>query len=425
MDLLAQMAQQVAHADAAAIDFHNDQQEVVQFHMEQQRMQHEEARIDRKRKLLRRLRRNAKNAVLFIPQVDVQFADLYTTDLEVALAYLKWTYKIYPMLGPLRRNRQVMEAAIDGDNVDHFDGSLIDLPLWKKCLAHCHDYFADPPAGLPAAFLTQQTLRECIPENGYLIEYLLEVDKEIGLIAVQSEQEALEMVDPELYQNDVDFALTITYGGGYHCYLLQAFSLEIRANFQVMLAAVQANGSALRYASHELRRNPKICFTAVREDPEALFSCNIDDVHWKEALICVAIGKKWTQAATTRKIFPNIGTADRAGGTSVARVKAYAEGVLRSARCFELLTLHFRAEAGDGVKRSRKAVRLDEDCLRMVRSFLPKGQLYQEAEYALCAIQQLEADEPRHRAQMEAERVKAFERTPEGRRLARLAKSLA
>lgn len=423
MDFLTQISVQ---ADAA-IDC--DQQEVVQFHLEQQRLQ-EEARNLRKRQLLRRLRRNAKHAVLFIPQVDAEFADLYTTDLEVALAYLKWTYKIYPLLGPLRRNRQVMEAAIEGDNVEHFDGSLIDLPLWKKCLAHCHDYFADPPDGLPAAFLTQETLRECICENGYLIEYLLEVDKEIGLIAVQSEQEALELLPSELYQNDVDFALAITYGGGYYCHLLQAFSFEIRANFQVILAAVRANGSSLRYASLELRRHPLLCFTAVREDPEALFSCilRLDDTvfPWAEPLICVAIGKKWTQAVTTRKIFAGIayGAADS--------VKAYTEDVLRSARGFDLLCLHFEGEGvnmkkDEGVKvsRFRKDNRLNKDSLRLVQSFLSKGSLYKEAEYALSAIQQLEADEPRHRAQLLAERAKAFERTPEGRRLARLNKTLA
>lgn len=381
---------------------------------------------DRKRQLLRRLRRNAKHAVLFVAQVDVRFADLYTTDLEVALAYLKWTDKIYPLLGPLRRNRQVMEAAIreSGENVDHFDGSLIDLPLWKKCLAHQHEFFEDPPAGLPAAFLTQETLRACIPENGYLVEYLLDVDKAIGLVAVQAEPEALEFLPPELYENDVDFALAITYGGGYHCHLLQAFSAEIRANFDVVLAAVRANGSALRYAALDLRRNPEICFAAVREDPEALFSCALADP-WAAPLVCVAIGKPWTQAATTRKIFDRVGANAEGVEANAEGVKAYAEGVLRSARGLELLWLHFRAEDRDGAKRSRRAVRLDEDCLRVVRGFLPKGALYREAERALAAVQQLEADEPRHRAQLEAEAQRAFLRSPEGRRLARLAKALA
>lgn len=369
--------------------------------------QQEMARQTRKRQLLRRLRRNSKHAVLFIPQVDFQYADLYTTDLEVALAYLKWTYKIYPLLGPLRRNRQVMEAAIEreGDNVEHFDGSLIDLPLWKKCLAHNHDYFAFPPAGLPAAFLTQETLRECIPENGYLIEYLLEVDKEIGLIAVKSEQEALEYLPPELYRNDPDFAIMVTYGGGYHCYLLEAFSWEIRANFDVILAAVRANGSSLRYASDELRRHPEICFTAVREDFEALFACDLN-VSWAEVLVCVAIGKQWTQAATTRKIFAKL-------PVSVARVKGYAEGLLGTARGFDLMCLHFE---GEGVKtkdkktaRFRKDHRLNKASLWLVQSFLPKGSLYKEARYALNAIQQLEADEPRHRAELAAQAQRAFE----------------
>jgi hypothetical protein len=394
----------------------NDQQEVVQFQQA------------RKRNLLRRLRSNAKRGVLFIAQLDVQFADLYTADLEVALTYLKWTELIYPMLGPLKRNRQVMEAAIreTGDNVHHFDGSLIDLALWKKCLAHHHEFFEEPPAGLPAALLTQQTLRECIPENGYLVDYLEDVDKAIGLAAVQAEPEALEFLPPELYENDVDFARAITYGGGYHCHLLQEFSFEIRANFGVMLAAVKANGSSLRYAAHELRCNPELCFTAVREDPEALFSCVFmiegRPFPWAEPLVCVAIGKQWTQPDDTRNVFNRLGAAQERA------VKAYAEGVARSARGFDLLSLHFSHDhrtPANTAKRTASRTRLNADCLLHVRGFLPKGSLYREAERALAAILQLEADEPRHQAQLQAQAQRAFQQSPQGRRLNRVAKALA
>ena len=169
-----------------------------------------------------------------------------------------------------------------------------------------------------------------------------------------------------------------------------------------MLAAVNANGSSLRLASLELRRNKEICFAAVREDKEALFSCDLT-VPWADALVCAVIGKKWTQPSETRKI------------GHLQGVKAYAEGILGFARGFELLCLHFR-QAGEGIKRSRKAVRLDEDCLRVVRSFLPKGKLYQEAEYALCALQQLEAAEAAEAAMAERHRAE---------KLTRLAKSLA
>ena len=96
---------------------------------------------------------------------------------------------------------------------------------------------------------------------------------------------------------------------------------------------------------------------------------------------------------------------------------------------FDLMCLHFE---GEGVKtkdkktaRFRKDNRLNKASLWLVQSFLPKGSLLKEAWYALNAIQQLEADEPRHRAELAAQAQRAFEKTPEGRRLARLKKTLA
>jgi hypothetical protein len=180
-----------------------------------------------------------------------------------------------------------------------------------------------------------------------------------------------------------------------------------------MLAAVKANGSSLRYAAHELRRNPELCFTAVREDPEALFSCVLEE---KEPLICAAIGKQWTQPDNTRKFIIGAQGVD-------ARVKAYAEGVARSARGFDLLTLHFSHDhrtPANTAKRTASRTRLNADCLLHVRGFLPKGSLYQEAERALAAILQLEADEPRHQAQLRAQAQRAFQQSPQGRRLNRV-----
>lgn len=351
----------------------------------------------RRRELILRLRRGIKLHTIFNQERENVNADLYTTDIEIALLYLKWNESMYTHLGALRSNYKVMEASIvlSGDNAIHFNGHLIDLALWKKCLAQDATLFERSPAGLDARFLTQEMLLQCLDVNGFLVEYVQNVDKAIAIIAVTADAEALECLDPNLYENDIDIAMAVIEHV-YYGHMLELFTPALRSNFTVALAAVRSNGSSLEYLNPSFRRNKEICFEAVREDSTALPLCALD-LPWGEALVCVVLGHCWRSSTPqkTRLTFEGISISE-------ARVNAYVHDLMRSARAFDLITLDQKTDARAGLKRARRNVRLNDDSLAIIKSFLsPCRKMFQEAVRAQIVLQKLAEDEPRHRDELQ------------------------
>jgi hypothetical protein len=94
---------------------------------------------------------------------------------------------------------------------------------------------------------------ECVA-GIFLLDEGLEGDREVVLAAVQLDGSALEYASAEL-QADREVVLAAVQQIGS---ALRSASAELQANREVVLAAVQQNGDALRYASAELRADLQV-----------------------------------------------------------------------------------------------------------------------------------------------------------------------
>jgi hypothetical protein len=90
-------------------------------------------------------------------------------------------------------------------------------------------------------------------------------DRELVLIAVKSNGEALEFVNSSFY-SDKEVVLTAvsSYGRA-----LSFADEELKDDFEIVMEAVRNNGTAVKFASKRLKQNPKICLAAIEQSRAA------------------------------------------------------------------------------------------------------------------------------------------------------------
>jgi predicted O-methyltransferase YrrM len=102
--------------------------------------------------------------------------------------------------------------------------------------------------------------------TGFSLAVVLRADREVVLAAVEKDSRALAHASYELRADqDVEFAVVARNGDA----LVHA-SAELCADRDVVLAAVAQNGRALQYASEELRADRAVVLAAVAQNGRAL-----------------------------------------------------------------------------------------------------------------------------------------------------------
>mmetsp|Transcript_87584 Transcript_87584/g.183194 ORF Transcript_87584/g.183194 Transcript_87584/m.183194 type:complete len:194 (-) Transcript_87584:79-660(-) len=109
-------------------------------------------------------------------------------------------------------------------------------------------------------------------------------DKEVALAVVSANGNLLEYCSQEL-QDDLE---VVTAAVMPHLYVIQHLGENMRGNKELMLKAVQKCGFVLQWATEELRNDREVVMEAVKEDPKSLEYASEDLQHDPELLEIVA-----------------------------------------------------------------------------------------------------------------------------------------
>ena len=112
-------------------------------------------------------------------------------------------------------------------------------------------------------------------QDGDALEYAsvdLQADREVVLAAVQQRGYALEYASAEL-KADREFVLAAVQWNGY---ALQDASAELQADREVVLAAVRQDGLALQHAFAKLRADREIVLAAVEQNGRAFMYASVE-----------------------------------------------------------------------------------------------------------------------------------------------------
>lgn len=152
-----------------------------------------------------------------------------------------------------------------------------------KCLACHEEIYAHPPGWLDPKFLELDfILREALPRNGLIIQYIPEAQTQRAhaLTAVRQNGDALHHLGT--FQDDKEIVLLAAQKSG----TLGCASKRLQDDPEVVLAAVQVTGDSLYFASTRLRSNKPIVLAACRQNHNAFnFTPLENDPH----VVCAAL----------------------------------------------------------------------------------------------------------------------------------------
>jgi hypothetical protein len=183
-------------------------------------------------------------------------------------------------------NTGEMKAMIfeDSRSIYDFDPDTITEDVWSFAITLDPVLFENPPNGIPRPFLSQEFLHANVAINGLLAKYLVEISEEDAVAAVNQNPLALEHVQE--WRDDASFVKSVMEKKGI---VLWAAPTSIRANKEVVLAAVTQDGYALQHASFALRKDKEVCLAAVRcKNTYALPFCAFEHQNDKQ-VVCASM----------------------------------------------------------------------------------------------------------------------------------------
>ena len=111
---------------------------------------------------------------------------------------------------------------------------------------------------------TKIQMKEYLRLNGNCMYYakpIFKKDKELSLIAVNSDGESLEFIDESLYSDrDVILAACKNYGRN-----LTYASDMLKDDFEIVKVAATNNGTSIKFASKRLKLNVELCLIAIEQ----------------------------------------------------------------------------------------------------------------------------------------------------------------
>ena len=183
-------------------------------------------------------------------------------------------------------NTGEMKAMIfeDSRSIYDFDPETITEDVWSFALICNPTLFENPPNGIPRHFVSQEFLYANVAINGLLAKYIDVISEEIAVAAVNQNPLALEHVQE--WRNEPSFVKSVIEKRGI---VLWTTTPSIRANKEVVLAAVKQDGYALQHASFALRMDKEVCLAAVRcKNTFALPYCSYDMQNDKQ-VVCASM----------------------------------------------------------------------------------------------------------------------------------------
>ena len=134
----------------------------------------------------------------------------------------------------------------------------------------------------PVFYTTKEHALAAVTKEGYRLKYAseeLRADKEVVLAAVKEYGDALEHAVPEVLDKEVVLTAVKEYGGA-----LEHASLEMCADKEVVLAAVKQYGDALQYASEELKNDPFLSrLSKIKSRGARLWLVHVRNAKFKDA----------------------------------------------------------------------------------------------------------------------------------------------
>ena len=141
--------------------------------------------------------------------------------------------------------------------------------------------------------------------NGLLLEFAsdsLKADEDVVIAAIKENPRALLFISFKLHDNIKVFIAAVTQNG----YLLEWAPDTLKDNEDVVLEAVNNKGSSLRFASERLKDNEQVVLTAVKQDGSAI-DYTSDKLKGNERIVLAAVeqyGPALTWASDELQIDP-------------------------------------------------------------------------------------------------------------------------
>ena len=141
--------------------------------------------------------------------------------------------------------------------------------------------------------------------NGLLLEFAsdsLKADEDVVIAAIKENPRALLFISFKLHDNIKVFIAAVTQNG----YLLEWAPDTLKDNEDVVLEAVNNKGSSLRFASDRLKDNEQVVLTAVKQDGLAI-DYTSDKLKGNERIVLAAVeqyGPALTWASDELQIDP-------------------------------------------------------------------------------------------------------------------------
>jgi predicted RNA-binding protein (virulence factor B family) len=147
---------------------------------------------------------------------------------------------------------------------DENNGERYELFLFKENRFHCFHSYKDLVLDNKNTILQLLSLENCPPLLAEASESL-RADKEVVLAAVSQNGEELEFASKEL-QSDREVILTAVKNSSIFGSAFEYASEELKSDREFILEAVKRDGRALKYASEELRSDREIVLEAIKFD---------------------------------------------------------------------------------------------------------------------------------------------------------------